>query len=87
MFLELSVFHYSEICLFGVIFWKYKRPGGAAGDETLVFGNPMFTKKSGFEKYLMVSFNDFLESASEILSSALTFRCGSDGNGPEIYCI
>ena len=37
----------------GVIFWKYKPPRGAAGDETLVFGNPDFTKKSGFEKYLV----------------------------------
>ena len=28
-------------------------PPGAAGDKTLVFGNPNFTKKSGFDKYLV----------------------------------
>ena len=37
-------------------FWKYKPPGGAAGDETLVLENPNFTKMSGFEKYLVDCF-------------------------------
>ena len=37
--------------LFRVSFSANINPRGAAGDETLVLGNPNFTKKSGFEKY------------------------------------
>ena len=79
---------WEDIIFLGVIFWKYKPPRGAAGDETLVFGNPNFTKKSGLGKYLVDFFNDLLKISSKIGSvAALTFRCGSDGNGPEIDCI
>ncbi len=38
-----------NICL-GGRFWKYKPHRGAAGDETLVFGNQNVTRKAGFEK-------------------------------------
>ena len=50
----MKVFHLvGKMFVRGVIFWKYKPPGGATGDETLAFGNPNLTKKSGFEKYLV----------------------------------
>ena len=39
--------------IFGVIVWKYKHPRVSAGDETLFFGNPNFTRTSGFEKYFV----------------------------------
>ena len=52
--------------LFGVIFWKYKPPGGAAGDETLVFGKPNFTKESGFEKYLVDFLNVFFKQIQNL---------------------
>ena len=66
--MKIKVSHLFEIFLLGFVFWKYKPPGGAAGDETLVFGNPNVTKKSGFEKYLVDSFNDFLKTVSKVLS-------------------
>ena len=81
------MFRLFRIFFVWVFFWKYNPPGGAAGDETLVFGNPNFTKKSGFEKYLVDFPNDLLKINLEIGSMALTFRGGSDGYGKEIYCI
>ena len=46
-------------------FWKYKPPRGATGDETLVFGNPKFTQKSGFGKCLVDSFLYFFETCGK----------------------
>ena len=45
--------HILGILFRGVNFWKYKTPRGAAGDETRVFGNPDFGKKSRFENGLV----------------------------------
>ena len=54
--LKIEVFH-----VFGEIFVLESfsgniNPLGAAGDETLVFGNLNFTRKSGFEKHLVDRF-------------------------------
>jgi hypothetical protein len=69
---SFSVFVSFREHLLGVIFWEYKPPGGGAvGDETLVFGNHNFNQKSGFEKYLVVSLNDFWKINSKISSMAL----------------
>ena len=85
---SLSVFlHFGEICVLGIIFWNINNPGGAARDETLVFGNQNFTQKSGFEKCLVVSFNDFLNPVSKHLSMRLTFQGGSDKYGNEFHGI
>ena len=46
---------------------------GATGDETLVFGNPNSTKKSGFEKYLVDFLNDVLKRNSKSGSMAFAF--------------
>ena len=35
-----------ETIFFRVTFWKYKTPGGAAGDETLVLWKPDFHKNT-----------------------------------------
>ena len=47
----------SSFCLEIISFWGSVsgniNPRGAAGDETLVLGNPNFTKQSSFGKYLV----------------------------------
>jgi len=61
-------------------------PPGVARDESLVFGNPNFIINQVLKTVWLICFNGFLKVASNTLSSALAFRCGSDGNGPGIYC-
>ena len=67
---------------------KYKPPEGAAGDETLVFWETRISLKNQVLKSIwLIEFRLFLKIKSKCGAVALTFRCGSDGNGPEKDCI
>ena len=72
-------FSTSSFC-FGVIFWNYKPPRGAAGDETLALWKPRCLVLKSVR--LIVFPFLFVHATSILCSSALTLWGGSGRNSP-----
>ena len=72
-------------CL-GVFSGNINPPGGLPETRPWFLETIISLKSQVLKSVWLISFNDFLKPVSEFLSSALTFRCGSDGNGPGTYC-
>ena len=75
-----------KILFLGVLSGNINPPGGLLETRPWFLESRISLKNQVLKSIRWISFRLFLTMNSKFLSSALTCRCGSDGNGPGIYC-